>query len=53
MVYDMNGKLFTTKELTGISLNEIPLVNAASGLYLLKIESNRTPVIQKVRWIRN
>ncbi len=53
LVYDMNGKLFTAKVLTGIDLNEIPLVNAANGLYLLKIESNKAPVTQKVRWIRN
>ena len=53
LVYDMNGKLMTSKVLTGIDLNEIPLVNAANGLYLLKIESNKTPVTQKVRWIRN
>jgi len=53
LVYDMNGKLMTAKTLTGIDLNEIPLVNAANGLYLLKIESNKTPLTQKVRWIRN
>ena len=53
LVYDMNGKLMTAKTLTGIDLNEIPLVNAANGLYLLKIESNNTPLTQKIMWIRN
>ena len=53
LVYDMNGKLFTSKVLTGADPNEIPLVNAVNGIYLLKIESNKTPLTQKIRWIRD
>jgi hypothetical protein len=53
MIYDMNGKLVTSMSLTQVSENEIPLVNASSGVYLLRIDSKKTPLTQKISWMRN
>ena len=52
-IYDMTGRIVTEMTLTGQDLNDIPLVNASTGLYLLKIESDRVPVTEKVRWIKD
>jgi hypothetical protein len=53
MIYDMNGKLVTAKSLTGLFENDIPLINASNGIYLIKIESKKTPRTKKIRWIIN
>ena len=53
LVYDMTGRLITEKVLTATDLNDIPLVNAANGVYMLKIDSKKTPVTKKVVWIKN
>jgi len=52
-IYDMTGRIITEMTLTGQDLNDIPLVNASTGLYLLKIESDKALVSEKIRWIKN
>ena len=51
-VYDMSGRLITARMLTGLTENEIPLVNANNGVYVIKIESATTPQTQKFLWIK-
>jgi len=52
-IYDMTGKRVTAMYLNGQDLNDIPLVNASTGLYLLKIESDKAQITQKIRWIKD
>ena len=51
-VYDITGRLLLTKVLTGINQNDIPLTGAANGVYMLKVESKKTPVTKKILWNR-
>jgi len=53
LIYDMTGRIVNEMTLTGQDLNDIPLVNASTGLYLLKIESDKALVSEKIRWIKN
>ena len=53
LVYDMTGRLITEKVLTATDQNDIPLVNASNGVYMLKIDSKKTAVTKKVVWIKN
>ncbi len=52
MVYDMNGKLVATSALTTQIENTIALINASSGVYLLKVESGKGIETKKFVWKR-
>ena len=53
VIYDITGRIITSKSLTGLEKNEIQLTNSKSGIYLLKIESNMKQFTEKIRWIKN
>ncbi|GEM_PF-1077868 len=52
MVFDMNGKLVATSDLSAQIENTIALNNCATGVYLLKVESGKGIETKKFSWKR-
>lgn len=53
VIYDITGRIISSQSLLDLEENDIQLLNANSGIYLLKIESNMNQFTEKIRWINN
>ncbi len=50
-VYDMNGRIVTSKSLRSSNENDIPLIGVSNGVYIIQIRSEKSNIQSKISWI--
>ncbi len=49
-IYDMSGRIITTRKLNGLYENNIPMPQVTAGFYLVHIRTNKSIVQGKINW---
>jgi len=52
MIYDMNGRVLSSVNLTDETVNEVRFNQVTSGIYLIQIRSGKDMIREKINWVR-